>query len=440
MQGRPLGGVEFAVELLDRARSLNFVMIAQISGPLTEEKLRAGLDDVQRRHPLLRARLIPYQRERAFDLQGVPKIPLRSAAPQTPVDWLGQVETELRTPFVQEGPLIRCGWFPVPEDQSPSGGTLLLTFHHSISDGTSGAYLLRDLLQSCAAQPLEPMSFPQPIEAHMPAGTQGIRGLLKLASFALRQLLFFVRLGGLPRRISVEAECPVDQVNASVIHRALPPELLAALRARAKQEGTTVHGALSSAMMLAFVQEELSGKAAVLGFGAPVNMRDRMEPPVGEDVGLYVSMAQSAHRVSSSTEFWQLAKDAKHQLAQSIQAQDPFCFVPVTSWFISRMMGRLFGERAPKLVAALTSKAVRATTGLTNLGVLQISGRYGALEVQRVHFAAAPSAMANLVATAATFNNTLLWNFIYNAPRLSQARMERYADACVAAIERAVKT
>src|SRR5437868_529990 len=92
---RPLGRFEQLLWTVDTVVRINFVMVAELSGPLSVEALRAGLDAAQERHPLLRVCI-------ARDAQGQlgfkrmhEKLPLRVA--EAPAEaWNGEAERELQ--------------------------------------------------------------------------------------------------------------------------------------------------------------------------------------------------------------------------------------------------------------------------------------------------------------------------------------------------------
>src|SRR5580698_4590216 len=137
---RPLGPVERVIYQLDRTSPLNFTSVALVKGPLTERMVQVGLTAVRARHPYLRARI-------AVDEMGRPAFRDDGAAPSLRTvaggDWIAEAEREVNDPISTEsGPLVRC----VVVEHAAEHHTLLLTFHHSIGDGMSGAYLMRDLV------------------------------------------------------------------------------------------------------------------------------------------------------------------------------------------------------------------------------------------------------------------------------------------------------
>lgn len=431
--GRPMGALERVVDLVDRARSLNFVVIAELSGPLAPAALRAALDAAQRVHPLLRVRIDRRGAVPRFSADGVGAIPLRTIDDDAAT--AAVATAEMNAPLPRDaGPLVRATWIR----RGDARGTLLIAFNHTIGDGLSGALVLRDVVALAGGGALPaPRPMPPPLEARLPPESQGVAGLARLGGFVVREAWTAVTRGR-PRRVRRDVETSIQDVEARLVQRVIDAPTLARLVARARVEGTSVHGALEAALMLAFVGCEAGDQPTTLCMGAPVNLRERLQPPIGDDVGMFVALAQATHRVRAETPFWDLARAARAALAASIARGDALAFAPVVARLVARVVGAATDSGAPRRSAALVSGAMTATTGITNVGALAIPRVHGALAIDQLEFVVSPSAMADLVTTAATFAGVLRWNFVYNAPRVSAARVERLADAALAALQRAL--
>ena len=94
---RPLGFLEWVFWLLEQLSSVNIVVAADVSGPLTSDVLRQALDIVQAHQPLLRVRVAPGPRNRLWfvhDNISISTIPLRVIdVPRE--NWVEQSEREL---------------------------------------------------------------------------------------------------------------------------------------------------------------------------------------------------------------------------------------------------------------------------------------------------------------------------------------------------------
>src|SRR5437660_8436005 len=145
---RPLGFLEWVFWLLENVGRTNFVVVAEITGALTDDALHQALAAVQARHPLLRIGIGWVQRSGlAFRSGGVPPIPLRVLNGPREA-WIVEAERDREEPLpIEQGPLARCTLLR----HSAAESTLLTTVSHVIGDGISGSYLVRDILRAAGA-------------------------------------------------------------------------------------------------------------------------------------------------------------------------------------------------------------------------------------------------------------------------------------------------
>lgn len=124
-----------------------------------------ALGHARRRHPALRTVI-------RADENGSPRfvppgkpIDLRVVARTNDTQWLQEVEAELAVSFQpDEGPLLRACLV-----QSATVSELILTAHHSIGDGISSMYLVRDLLESIEGHHLDELPRRPPLENIVPS-------------------------------------------------------------------------------------------------------------------------------------------------------------------------------------------------------------------------------------------------------------------------------
>ncbi|MEH2466429.1 condensation domain-containing protein [Nostoc sp.] len=122
----------------------NVTLSATIKGSFTIDSLTEALAWLQLRHSRLIVKIvINNQNQPQFSLENVPPIPLRVIERQGEEYWCWEMEKELRHPLNwSEEPLLRILLL-----HSPDVSNLIITFHHCIGDGLSGAYLIQDILQ-----------------------------------------------------------------------------------------------------------------------------------------------------------------------------------------------------------------------------------------------------------------------------------------------------
>lgn len=174
---RQLGTDERIIWSHDQVRPLHFVMTANIIGTLHLSGIEQALVKVQQRHPLLNVRI---ELERAeipwFGIQ-TGTIPIRLVERYNSQQWQQEVERELANPFDwHQAPLIR-----IVLVRGDNASDLIISCHHSIGDGMSVVFLLRDILQALESpdRPLPNLSPHPHYEQLIPQSAQK-----QLSSFA----------------------------------------------------------------------------------------------------------------------------------------------------------------------------------------------------------------------------------------------------------------
>ena len=281
---RRLGTFERAETLTAERFAFNVVVVLRLTGELPEEALRRALDEVQRRHPLLRARITGAGRRRAFEVGEVEPIPLRAVERAAEGDWLERVEEELVAGFaIDAGPLaraLRVGGQGVGEPFE-----LVLTFHHAIVDATAIHHLVGELLALCSGRDDSrppPQALPPSADALFPrafrAPWRWPRSLRFLTAQAVDELGF--------RRHSRGRERPVLDRPAAcqVLSLALSEAETTALVRATRRRRVGLYAALNAAMLLALVERRHGNRAGPHRYFAFPLLRSYLEPPVGDDV------------------------------------------------------------------------------------------------------------------------------------------------------------
>ena len=132
------------VERIFLGRPANYAIIAvRLNGSFSTSQFIEVLSKLRKKHPLLGTRVI-------FDLnnyawltnEGVPEIPVVEMKLTKEDQWIDIVKKEHKHIFhLKQGPLIR---FTLLKDTNSID--LIVNCHHSICDGLSLAYLIRDIL------------------------------------------------------------------------------------------------------------------------------------------------------------------------------------------------------------------------------------------------------------------------------------------------------
>jgi hypothetical protein len=297
---RPLGSFERLLWLLDQASPRHFSLAAQIEGPTTVGDWRAALDHVQRRHPFFSV-CIEKDRDSNPQFRQVPDkpIPLRVVrVGSTQPHWLTELlQREVATPFDPGlAPLVRAVLM-----HEPHRATLILSAHHSIADGLSLTFAIRDMLLALSGNPRDPLLVTPSIESMLDSVHSSPIDLASTSEGSeieeTRPSVFRSRHGLMP----------------SVRGLSLSAELTVKLRKRAQQEETTVHGALCAALVLAGRQAIGEWEDKPVRVLSPIDMRKLLG--IGEHCGLFISAGSVSFKPNGETAFWELARFAKSQLA-----------------------------------------------------------------------------------------------------------------------------
>lgn len=356
--GRTLGALEEILWVYDQWTPFHFVVAVEIKGETQPSDWQFALDALQRRHPLLSARIHNDGSSTKFSVRPQNPIPLRVLPNDGRVNWHQLAAAELHTPFVPtEAPLLRATVVHARHES-----VLILAAHHSIADGMSVVYAIRDLLEALPGVPLHSLTLQNSQE----------------------------RLLGLPERVPEDGTAAAREVSVlpeeflqkprqpnhhpPVLEaRRLSSELTQRLSQLARDNATTVHGILCAALILA--GRELSSDWAVktVRLLSPVNLRSITG--VKDDVVVNFANAITTTAPDSPTGLIELAQRIKRELSEKTSPQS---------------LGEL-GVRMVQLSNAgldLSSTArfmfdrFESDALVTNLGVLPIPTKIGAFTIE----------------------------------------------------------
>ena len=330
---RKLGPFEHLLWLVDQWTPRHFILVSRIEGStISVESLSRALLQCQRRHPLLRTNI-------QVNNDGTPKfipssapIALRHIRRANDTQWLQEVETELALPF-EPGPqpLLRA---VLVQDAAVS--ELILAVHHSIGDGVSAMYLVRDLLQSMEGYELVELP-PRP----------ALEELLRSDDTPTSQL----QPPAMSSNVASQFERP-QKAFFQILE--IDPGELDHILWRCRQEGTTLHGALLSALLLTLPGE------GTLSCLAPINVR-KLLPNVIDDFGLYISSGTATLDRNEVPDFWSLARLVRKQLMQA--------FAPRALHAKAFAMASVVGNRPnPQAAYERVWRSFGHNAVLTNLG------------------------------------------------------------------------
>ncbi len=437
---RPLGPTEELYYRFDPISPINFGTICRLAGPIDPQHLRQALNAVQQRHPLLRVRVEPDEKQRPWFRSGVGEIPLTVLKIQYEHIWQ-LLEQEINLAFdTSQGPLMRA----LLAEHGPDDTTLVFIFHHSVSDGRSATYLYRDVLQSITQQvqgkpaglpKLEPVGY---YGDRIPKidpfkGTQGIKTAWK----TLRASLEFLDGAGLPvglQQRKSDAK-PIPEQQLIIEPRYIDAKLMKRIASKAKTERTTVQCVLNAALSLTVATDSPTHPLERTACTQVLDIRDRLQPPIGEDVGCFASGASSLHHLTETTPFWPLTRRILHHLKSAIVTPLPFFFASMHKSLVG--LGRGLGMNE-ETFSQFISRVHPEGLAVSNLGRVVIEVEDCPLKPMEFGFATNTLVLNYLNTSAATMNGKMIWTF-NGGSALSRERIARIADGSVERIIRALE-
>jgi hypothetical protein len=336
---RPLGAVEEFLWLFDHSSPKHFCLIAEVTGPTTVSEWRNALDALQERHPMLSVSIdTTYNRVPHFKSSTGQPIPLRVAEENT--TWQHETEREMRTLFdPTKAPLARAVLILRPEK-----AFIILVTHHSVADGMSSVFLLRDLLTALSGQSLSRYLFPRSLDEiiGVPIRTSSDPGVAFSYDLAKKCV-----------------EAPVH-VKSSILAR----ELTRQLQERAHQESTTIHGILCAAIAVAGREINQSWRENPFRIFSPVDIRRLIS--VEDQCMVAFSKANTVIETNSTTSLWELARFIRGTL---LPFKTPEGNKPVIKSITGAMASNMNVEEGARFNRAAFSEEVM----VSNVGLVPFS-------------------------------------------------------------------
>ena len=261
----------FVDQLQERSSAYNAQAALHIDGDLDVRVLRGSLDELVRRHEILRTAF------RATDGRVCQEVVAPVPLPLTEVDGddvHALAAEEMLRPFdLASPPLLRV----LLQRRSASEHVLVLTIHHIVTDGWSNSIFFRELAKSYEAFAAgKPSPLP---ELTIQYGDYAAWQRESIDGSRLEELSAFWKtaLADAPRRLDLPTDFPrpaMQQGRGELRTIDLSTELSAALRRTCSAEGTTLFMTLLAALNV--LLSRLSGQDDVV-VGTPIANRGRSE-------------------------------------------------------------------------------------------------------------------------------------------------------------------
>ncbi len=390
--------------LLGHGANMNLVVLAELARRLDPEDLRRALAAVQRRHPLLRARVDVVDGEPVF-VEVAGEIPLSALA--APDDVVGAVGAMLNRPFDPDpGPLVRCVHL---DGEGGDRSVVALIVHHALADARGGVRALQQVLRRAAAGDAgdETVSavVPPPLHERFPAGLQRPRAAVEVLSTiraerdgqAAPSVFPFHRRGAADR---------VTRYAALVID----PPAAARLVSEARREGVSVTGTIAASVLQAGAALFGNGGDRTICLAVPTDLRARVQPPIGDDdVVLAIGVLCTPYLVSDTTK-GTLARVIGEQITREVDRGESHLFYRFAR-------AGAFPVSAEGIESFGTSMAATPQNiAVSNLGVIDDAG--DPPWVRRMTFALSPSANQVAFASVTMYRGELVVNVATDEAKL----------------------
>ncbi|NJR76132.1 MAG: hypothetical protein HC773_26205 [Scytonema sp. CRU_2_7] len=337
-------------------------------------------------------------------------------------DWLKEVEQELAQPFDwSQAPLLR-----VVLVHSPDVSEIIVTTQHSIGDGLSSIYLLRDILQAVGMPDSERQILP------LRPGYEEL--ILEQAG----------KIPSLPSPENSNNESSPSTVNDSTSTEAeiLPDYIVrllawslssaetALLIARCRQEQTSVHAAICAAFLLAVSQD--SGQQSNLKCLSPIDIRQYLAPLIVEDCGYYASVGMTTNTITPDLTLWDIARSLKSQL-------HPQMALDKIAENITSSQAFLKTNPSPSQVKQAFNDGYSHDVLVSNLGRINIPQQFGNIRLQAIYGPAVATHLKNeRFIGVATVGNQMFFTCTYLDPETSPAEAVQLQQAAMQQLNQAV--
>lgn len=395
--------------LLSERTSANGFVSVRVRGPLDDAKLRAALDRLPRKHPMLATRVVREQGGLVLTTDAVPPIPLRIVSDDGSGQLLLEIAAaELVAPLARStGPLTR---FTLVRHLDGERADLIITVDHTVADGIACLYAIRDLLALHESPDLEiaPVPLPPPVTQRVPAPI----------------------LDAAPPPVPPPSGRPpstppsLSTSDTVVVSAELPREPMQALARRCRERGVTVHAAVCAAFAAARAAVS-EGKTEVL-ISSPVSYRHRLDPGARDTVSCSIAFADLHVNVSPPGSFWDQAHAVQQQLLEWTTDQKLFgsAFAIEAASQAERDDGRFLDR--------VSQDTKRHDLSISNGGRQPIPTRYGDLTVEAMCGAACVP--GEVVVTLSMLDETMYITLATSG--LSSAENERARRMLASALAR----
>lgn len=350
---RALGAHERLLYLYSKDHHRHFCVVGELSGKFTVLELGRAIHQVQKCHPNL-SLAVQHGDAGPYFVEHSRLIPIEMHWKSGVACWRDFVEDELATPFTPSpGPLLRIKVVRDLVDQTRHA--IILTFHHAVADGLSAVAFLDDV--AAVLNGLQPPVAPNRLAIEDLVRDRQIichneKNDDDSSSARSSNRDDLLEIAGKPLWRSFDHDRP--RVGALQLSEGLTQALVV----RSREQATSVHGALCSALTLTHAPAHTSEKFTTL---SPINIRPSVDVSQRE-IGLFLTVSAVQIPTRVTHDFWNLARTFSKEIAK---AREEKCVLESVAKIEHALPNTASVDLARGVIGSLAYDAV-----LSNLGRL----------------------------------------------------------------------
>jgi len=294
---------------------------------------------------------------------------------------------------------MRCQYW-----RGQSGGDLIVTIHHTITDAASASHLLGELLALCAGQ--TPGDAAETAEegqraasALFPAEYAGLRFARAAAGFMAGQMADEMKFqwgsrGVRKPPIATSGRCCILPIR-------FPAVLTSAIIQASRRQRVTLNAIFSAGLMAAVQRRLYPSARAPLRHIIFADLRARLRETVPDSVlGCLLTMFRFTVTVEKDGDFWTLARKIQRSTQRAAQSGERYLSYALSPGTMKMLLGL---------------KAFRmGATALSYSGPTTLAVNYGSFELMGLHaFATNLTLGPEYSALVRLFRGELWWDILY---------------------------
>ncbi|MBU7038010.1 MAG: hypothetical protein HXS52_08760 [Theionarchaea archaeon] len=420
----------------------------KVKGNLSKESLRDAVDKMLVTYPLFGVRILWDYEITQSTTEDAAEVPVKVYRRESETSWLEALNKEHSIPIKpSSGPLTR-----IILVKGPDVSELFIFCHHSICDGRSLEFALREILLHLRDPGRVPHLLPE-----VPPQTPEI--FPEGVSRSRLKLWFIERLNKkwLKEKVLFDEEDLLNVWESFWKNSSYGVELVT-LDARETQNLVEACRAnsvtVNSALLVAFVRarwEALGPYKDTVKIGTAVDTRDRLRITVGDAVGLYAGGISLAFKYRSDRPFWENVQEYHKEVKRHLKDNNVFGPIydqialdpTLLDALLFAMIGDQvephqsrykkiseFAKRQKGLVAEYLDKFSSNIPDVmsTNLGVLNLPDEIHGLEIEEAFFTPSSGLKMEIVLGVATAGGCLTVSLNYHDAYVDGEKIRRVRD------------